>query len=41
MKISQLRLTILKAQVAYLRVLDFFPRQKAKCCEADSRKGAR
>ena len=40
-RINQLGLTILKAEIAYLRVLDFFPWQEAQCCEADSRKGAK
>ena len=37
-KNCRLELTILKTQIAYLRVLNFFPRQEAKCCEAKFQK---
>jgi hypothetical protein len=38
---TYIELTILEAEIAYLRILDFFPRQEAKRCEANSRKGAK
>ena len=35
-KIRQLELTVLEAEISYLRILDLFPRQETKCCEANS-----
>ena len=35
-KVRQLELTVLEAEISYLRILDFFPRQETKSCETIS-----
>jgi len=35
-KIRQLELTVLEAEISYLRIFDFLPRQETKCCETNS-----
>jgi hypothetical protein len=35
-KIRQLELTVLEAEISYLRILDFFPGQETKSCETNS-----
>ena len=35
-KIRKFELTVLKAEISYLCVPDFFPRQETKCCETNS-----